>query len=425
MRRSSIVGAAISLLLITALPVRGQALYSIEDIGVLPGGSFSQAHALSSEGQVVGFSSSATGIHAFQYGRSGLVDLGVIPGGTSSIAYSINDEGKIVGQSGTAATPRAFLYQGGVMSSLGVLPGGTVSFASDINNAAEVVGYSNTGTTASHAFVYRDGLMTDLVGPLGSTSSQANAINDRGDIVGTYTSAGTYGSFIYSGGVFQLLPQLPNGATATAVDLNTFGQITGTFGTSASYHAFSFSDGVMTDLGAFPGGLFSVGRAINDAGAIVGEAAIRTGGFRAALFATGGPIDLNTLVLNGSEWSLDSATGINGSGQISGFGTFGGVLHAFLLTPIPEPSTYALMVAGLLPLAWRMRCLPNERRGVPLAPADHHGRAAGPAWPGNRRLAPALRTAVAIERGAAQRITTLAKSRTGSGGNLLRWRSLR
>src|SRR3982751_5502634 len=113
-------------------------------------------------------------------------------------------------------------------------------------------------------------MLIDLTGPVGSTSSEATAINDRGQIVGTYTAPGAYGSFLYSAGAFQLLPQLPAGATVTAVDINNRGQITGTFGTSASYHAFSFSNGAFEDLGAFPTALFSVGRALNDAGTVVG-----------------------------------------------------------------------------------------------------------------------------------------------------------
>jgi probable HAF family extracellular repeat protein len=141
--------AALSIVLFSASPARAQGLYSIEDVGVLPGGTFSQANGLNNLGQVVGASSSANGIRGFRYGAGGLVDLGVVPGGASSIAYAVNDVGQIVGQSGTAAAPRAFLYQNGTMSSLGVLPGGTISHASDVNNAGQVVGYSDTGSGAS------------------------------------------------------------------------------------------------------------------------------------------------------------------------------------------------------------------------------------------------------------------------------------
>jgi hypothetical protein len=109
---------------------------------------------------------------------------------------------------------------------------------------------------------------------------------------------------------------------------------------------------------------------------VVGEASSPSGGFHAALFASGGPIDLNALVLEGSEWSLNAATGINASRQISGFGTFRGALMDSFLTPVPEPSSMALFGAGIGLLAsWRMLATVNavlatlQRRQPALAGA--------------------------------------------------------
>ena len=80
--------AALSIALFWALPARGQGLYSIADVGVLPGGTFSQANSLNNLGQVVGVSSSANGIRGFRYDAGGLVDLGVVPGGAPTMEYS-------------------------------------------------------------------------------------------------------------------------------------------------------------------------------------------------------------------------------------------------------------------------------------------------------------------------------------------------
>ena len=54
--------------------------------------------------------------------------------------------------------------------------------------------------------------------------------------------------------------------------------------------------------------------------------------------------DLNSLVeLQNGAFRAD-ATGINDRGQIIANASDG---HAYLLTPVPEPETYAMLLAGL------------------------------------------------------------------------------
>ena len=71
--------------------------------------------------------------------------------------------------------------------------------------------------------------------------------------------------------------------------------------------------------------------------------------------------DLNTVLnASGVGWTLESAEGINDSGQIVGYGLIGGVQHAFLLDVVPEPSACAMLVGGLGLLGLvvrRWRCL--------------------------------------------------------------------
>ena len=67
--------------------------------------------------------------------------------------------------------------------------------------------------------------------------------------------------------------------------------------------------------------------------------------------------DLNSLIPSSSGWTLESANDINDSGWIVGVGLNpSGQTDAFLLAPVPEPSTVALLLAaallaGLLPAA--------------------------------------------------------------------------
>lgn len=60
-------------------------------------------------------------------------------------------------------------------------------------------------------------------------------------------------------------------------------------------------------------------------------------------------VDLNSLIdpLSGTGWSLLEATDINDAGQIVGTGLYGGLTRAFLLTPVPEPESWAMLLVGL------------------------------------------------------------------------------
>jgi probable HAF family extracellular repeat protein len=57
---------------------------------------------------------------------------------------------------------------------------------------------------------------------------------------------------------------------------------------------------------------------------------------------------LENLISPNTGWTqLSEAGSINNLGQIVGIGLYNGESHAFLLTPIPEPSTFILLLAAV------------------------------------------------------------------------------
>jgi probable HAF family extracellular repeat protein len=186
-----------------------------------------------------------------------------------------------------------------------------VSAAFGINNAGQAIGYSNRAGSPTQVATRWDGTTPVDLGTLGGASSTAYAINDAGQSVGFSNLAG---SFVY--------------------------------------HATRWDGITPIDLGTL-GGTYSVAVGINSAGQVVGHSDVSDNLPRhATLWNATSPTDLNAFLdaaTVNAGWYLDTAAAINDNGWIVGLAnnTLTGEQHAFLLTPVPEPETYALLLTGL------------------------------------------------------------------------------
>ena len=369
--------------------VRASSFY-INDLGTL-GGTISQANGyatLNAAGTVVGYSNTASNAasHAFREafgGASGGSDLGTLGGTTPySFAYSVNASGQVVGVSGSASTSNhAFrttatgsIVAGIGGSDLGVLSGGTISYAYGINSSGQTVGYSTTvvsAHTVTHAFRTSGTGLISTAGAdletLGGSSSTAYAINTSGQVTGysqTTNNAATHAFRTTATGTLATATDLGSlgGSFSVGYGINDSGQVVGQsyLAGDAVEDAFrTTATGLITavsDLGTL-GGSTAAAIAVNTSGLTVGNSTLSGGGTLTHAFYAepdGPMIDMNKLLPAGTGWVLQYATGVNDTGQVSGYGTVNGQTHAFLLN-IPEPTALFTMGVSACMLLSRRR----------------------------------------------------------------------
>lgn len=336
------------------LPAFAGPLYHYTDLGTL-GGPQSFARSVNSLGDVVGSADTASGdTHAFIYKNGVMTDLLGSKGGSQSGAQSINDAGQVAGFTfDSSGNSQAYMFQNNILTKLGTL-GGPSSFAYRVNASGQIVGVADGASGHNYAFLYSNGLMKNL-GTTGNTSdSEGLGLNDIGQAAG-YVVGPFFGhAALFNNNQVTDLGTL-GGSSSYARSISHSGQVTGYAAISSGrLHAFLYSSNHMTDIGVLPGAVGSDGYDINGSGAIVGDSVFVIGGVigfeRAFLYQNGKMIDLNGVLDNSTNGSvLSYAEMINDQGWIAGEAlTPNGNYHAFLLRPVPEPSSLILLAIGAL-----------------------------------------------------------------------------
>ncbi len=375
--------------------------FTITDLGSLPGFPACTATGLSQSGNnVTGYCISKAGeslldnpgTHGFIYSNSAITDLNLnLKSLSSPLPTVVNDSGVIAGANviinvlAASLSVEAFIVQqnGGLTLPQGEMVG-VVPLA--LNNAGQLAGSSiQVGTTSSNLFLNSSAVLYTVSNGATSILGQGDAafgINSSGTVAGATIgeNGAAVNPLLFQNGKTQTLTVLTPYQQSLATSVNDSGVAAGVAfdfsftefkDAQAQAHAVVFnSDGSVTDLGVVGSDASSIATGINNNGWVVGFSSENppdftvqlqpiletpSGTTRAFLYANGKIYDLNTLLTNGTGWSLAYATAINNNGQIVGTGIFtdssGSVQHGFLLTPTtttpPPPGPTITGVAGV------------------------------------------------------------------------------
>lgn len=374
--------------------------YTSTDLGIISGSSLTPT-CLSDSGVIAGTASDG---RLFIRSASGDICFVSPPAGYASIhATSVNDNGEAIGYFHNGYTDRhAFVYRPDTgVTAVGAEEGWHAGVFA-INNSGTVVGYSTDRYYSSFKFYALTRTTMEYTTVTGSGSRCEPlpwaSINDQGHMLYCYqdqhlndwgwealfrevlvVSDGQTRSLNISGEVADASPTTGRRLLA-ANDMNNRGQIVGMQGQFSkewgdpgiplgliggdargyydAAHAFVYTpESAPVDLGVLPGfDSFSDALAINDNGQVVGYSWFDGGpigcSYCAFLYYDGDIYDLNALTGDSTDgWLLTYAGAINNRGQIIAEGQrrvgYRWEYRTFLLTPVPEPSSFATVLSGL------------------------------------------------------------------------------
>jgi len=349
--------AVAGLLLGLAGAARADFGYTLQPLALPNGSTFVDAGgmALNDQGMALawGWNSNVNALQAFVYSSPTQLQVLPYPAGAvgNIVGNGLNNLGQVVGTSSDGARSHATLWS--APNAPGVWLGGNGSTAVGINDDGLVAGNITTADGRTRAAIFTAGGPIDIGGPSQAIST-VWAVANGGYVVGFIESGTGFQAawFDYAHGSVVTLGGL-GGMTSAAEAVNDHGLAAG-FAELASgnYQAalFDFAAGSVQGLGTL-GGDTSYAFGINNLGQVVGMAETATGADHYFVWdAQHGMQDLQSLIDPSGGWQIQGVSDINNLGQVLVKACLDGQCQAALLNPlsaVPEPSTWALMAAGL------------------------------------------------------------------------------
>ncbi len=353
--------------------------YKLTDLGVVSTATTSVARAISDNGAIAGESGNAPGSNRGARFDGGAQFLPTLAGGTNTVIRGVNNSGVAAATVQNGANDRAALLTTGGATQLGGVAGYASAGALDINNPGVATGYVlssganaglegglplNSNATPQRAVTWTGGVGSLLSNGAGQIQNSVGvAINDAGAVagIGRLANNNSTRALLWDAGGALTILSLGSGQTASRARAISStgavaGQVSGTIGVGGDFTLLGSvwsgsSQYLLNPTGA--GYVQSTTRGINASGTVVGFANDNDG-----LLATSGQLwafngtgytgyALDSLVINLGGWHTEAAQAINDRGDIVGFAFApDGFQHGYLLTAVPEPASWALLIAG-------------------------------------------------------------------------------
>jgi probable HAF family extracellular repeat protein len=276
---------------------------------------------------------------------------GSLPGSTGfSTNLGINNLGQIVGTyNDNQGHSDGFLYSGGKYVTIDA-PGATDTYLYGINDAGHILGASfDLATGKDYVFIDDHGSFKNIV-DISNPSEfffSPTAINNKDEIF-AYLGGDGYG-ILDAQVVITSLDLSGASGNAFPSGFNDLGQLTGTVCDDNVCNGFIDTNASFAEFTVPDAAGYTAGGGINDQGEVAGVYFDNVG-VRGFLYANGHFTTIDdpnaSLEMGGTD-----PTAINNSGQIAGFYYDAeGAFHSFLADPVPEASTWMMMLAGLIGL---------------------------------------------------------------------------